>query len=123
MNANRWASLLCVLASCLAGCHEQADGAGSSEAPAVHRFSGDYPIRIVTTTGMVADVAEHVGGAHVAVTALMGEGVDPHLYKASSGDVARLNQADMVVYSGLHLEGRMGDVLSRLARRKPAFAL
>jgi manganese/zinc/iron transport system substrate-binding protein len=72
---------------------------------------------------MVADLVEHVGGPHVAVTALMGEGVDPHLYKASSGDVARLNQADMVVYSGLHLEGRMGDVLSRLARRKPAFAV
>jgi manganese/zinc/iron transport system substrate-binding protein len=125
MSANRWSSLVCVLASCLAGCHEQADGAGSATAQTqpVRRFSGNHPIRIVATTGMVADLVEHVGGQHVAATALMGEGVDPHLYKASSGDVARLNAADMVVYSGLHLEGRMGDVLSRLARRKPAFAV
>jgi manganese/zinc/iron transport system substrate-binding protein len=113
-----------VLALCLAGCHEQADGAGSStQTQQAHRFDGDYPIHIVVTTGMVADLVEHVGGQHVTVTPLMGEGVDPHLYKASSGDVSRLNQADMVVYSGLHLEGRMGDVLARLARRKPAFAV
>lgn len=72
---------------------------------------------------MVADLVKHVGGEHVDVTALMGEGVDPHLYKASSGDVARLGQAEAIAYSGLHLEGRMGDVLSRLARRKPAFAV
>ncbi|HWB09085.1 MAG TPA: zinc ABC transporter substrate-binding protein [Pirellulales bacterium] len=125
MSGRRWACLLCVLATCLAGCQDQVDGAGSSTAgeSRVHRFSGNYPIRIVATTAMVADLVEHVGGPHVEVTALMGEGVDPHLYKASSGDVFRLNQADVVVYSGLHLEGRMGDVLSRLARRKPAFAV
>jgi manganese/zinc/iron transport system substrate-binding protein len=125
MSRNRWVCLPLMLAVCLAGCHRQADGAGSpaAESGPGHRFSGDYPIRIVATTGMVADLVEHVGGRHVAVTALMGEGVDPHLYKASSGDVARLNQADMVAYSGLHLEGRMGEVLARLARRKPAFAV
>jgi manganese/zinc/iron transport system substrate-binding protein len=72
---------------------------------------------------MVADLVGRVGGSHVEVTPLMGEGVDPHLYKASGGDVARLNRADMIFYSGLHLEGRMGDVLSRLARQKPAFAV
>jgi manganese/zinc/iron transport system substrate-binding protein len=116
--------LLLLLVPGVAGCHTQANGSlPSAEGSGVRHFSGGYPIRIVATTGMVADLVERVGGRHVAVTALMGEGVDPHLYKASSGDVARLNQADMVVYSGLHLEGRMGDVLGRLARRKPAFAV
>lgn len=72
---------------------------------------------------MVADLVEHVGGEHVAVTALMGEGVDPHLYKASTGDVSRLSHAEIIFYSGLHLEGRMGEVFERLTQKKPVYAV
>lgn len=70
-------------------------------------------ITAVATTGMVADTVEAVGGDHVDVSALMGPGVDPHLYKASAGDVARINGADVVFYNGLHLEAAMADVLQR----------
>ena len=72
------------------------------------------PIRVVATTGMVADMVREVGGPRVAVRALMGPGVDPHLYKASEGDVLRMAEADLVVYSGLHLEGRMADLFERM---------
>jgi manganese/zinc/iron transport system substrate-binding protein len=78
---------------------------------------------VVATTGMVADLVERVGGRHVAVTQLMGAGVDPHLYSVSTGDVAKLNRAAAIFYSGLHLEGKMGDTLGRQASRKPAVAL
>jgi manganese/zinc/iron transport system substrate-binding protein len=68
---------------------------------------------------MVADIATNVGGQHVEVTALMGEGVDPHLYKASPADVSQLNRADIILYSGLHLEGKLAELLERMSRRKP----
>jgi manganese/zinc/iron transport system substrate-binding protein len=74
-------------------------------------------LRVVATTGMVADVARNVGGERVRVTALMGPGVDPHLYKASEGDVRRLFRADVVFYNGLHLEARMGEVLEEMGTR------
>jgi manganese/zinc/iron transport system substrate-binding protein len=86
-------------------------------------FSGTHPIRAVCTTGMVADLVRNVGGGHVTAGQLMGEGVDPHLYKASPGDVNRLNEADIIFYSGLHLEGKMADVFVRMARKKPTFAV
>ena len=76
-------------------------------------------LRIVATTAMVGDIATRVGGSRVIVTTLMGEGVDPHLYKASARDVRLLQDANLILYSGLHLEGRMADVLVRLARKKP----
>jgi manganese/zinc/iron transport system substrate-binding protein len=63
---------------------------------------------------MIADIARNVGGERVQVTALMGPGVDPHLYKASEGDVIRLQEADVILYNGLHLEAQMADVLERL---------
>jgi len=66
---------------------------------------------------MIADVARNIGGDHVEVVALMGPGVDPHLYKASQGDLEKLAGADIVLYNGLHLEGRMADVLVNLANR------
>jgi manganese/zinc/iron transport system substrate-binding protein len=86
-------------------------------------YSGDGPIRAVCTTGMVADLVRNVGGSHVEVVQLMGEGVDPHLYKASPGDVSALNKADIIFYSGLHLEGKMADLFVRMARKKPTFAV
>ena len=75
---------------------------------------GERTINVVTTTGMIADITKNVGGDRVQVTALMGPGVDPHLYKASEGDVIRLQETDVVFYNGLHLEAQMGDVLERL---------
>jgi len=93
---------------------DSAGGAGTGEKTAV---------RVVATTGMVADLALRVGGDRVAVTGLMGPGVDPHLYKASEGDVRRLQRADLVLFNGLHLEARMGEVLARLGERKPSRAV
>jgi len=86
-------------------------------------YQGTEPVRVVATTGMVADLARRVGGNRVQVTSLMGAGVDPHTYKAVPGDVTLLNGADLIFYSGLHLEGKMADVFVRLARNKPTFAV
>ena len=75
---------------------------------------GERTINVVTTTGMIADIVKNVGGDRVEVQALMGPGVDPHLYKASEGDVIRLQEADVIFYNGLHLEAKMGEVLEKL---------
>lgn len=74
-------------------------------------------VTVVTTTSIVADLVARVGGDRVVVDALMGPGVDPHLYKASEGDITRMASADLLFYSGLHLEGRMTDVFEQMARR------
>ncbi|WP_454085888.1 metal ABC transporter solute-binding protein, Zn/Mn family [Georgenia sp. Marseille-Q6866] len=71
----------------------------------------DGRVDVTVTTTHAADLLRAVGGAHVEVTALMGPGVDPHLYRASQGDVRALVEADLVVYHGLFLEGRMEEVL------------
>lgn len=69
---------------------------------------------VVATTTMIADMVRAVGGADIQVTALMGPGVDPHLYKASAEDALKLRQAAAIFYNGLMLEGRMSDMLDRL---------
>lgn len=74
----------------------------------------DRTIQVVATTGMVGDIVKEVGGDRVDVTTLMGPGVDPHLYKASEGDVERLDQADIVFYSGLHLEAKLAEVFEKM---------
>jgi manganese/zinc/iron transport system substrate-binding protein len=78
---------------------------------------------IVCTTGMIADAVRQLAPSNVEVIALMGPGVDPHLYKATQGDLERLQHADAIVYNGLHLEGKMGEVLERLAEVKPVYAM
>ena len=77
---------------------------------------------IVTTTGMLADAIKNIVGDSASVQALMGPGVDPHLYKATQGDLTKLTNADIIVYNGLHLEGKMGEVLEKLAKQKPVMA-
>ncbi len=82
------------------------------------------PLNIVATIGMVGDVVENVAGGRAKVTSLMGEGVDPHLYKATRSDVARMLRADVIFYNGLLLEGKMTDALVRVgAKGKPVFAV
>lgn len=83
-----------------------AQDAAGCEAPA---------LRPLATIGMVADVVRNVGGSCVEVTQLMGPGVDPHLYRASEGDVLDLLDADIIFYSGLHLEARLAEIFDRMA--------
>ncbi len=83
----------------------------------------DSPIEVVATVGMVADIVREVGGSRVAVSQLMGPGVDPHLYRGSRDDVRDILAADMVFYSGLLLEGKLTDTLEKVARRKPVIAI
>lgn len=118
-----------VAVTTVAGC-----GAGNATSPGsvthehqpqsiAAKYSGPYPIEVVCTTGMVADLVRNVGGEHVRVTVLMGPGVDPHLYKSSPADVGHLNRADMICYSGLHLEGKLADLLARMSHKKPTLAV
>ena len=80
-------------------------------------------IKIVATTGMVADLARNIGGDRVEVIGLMGPGVDPHYYKASQGDLARITDADIVLFNGLFLEGKMEDIFAKMARSKKVVAV
>ncbi|MBC5773250.1 zinc ABC transporter substrate-binding protein [Pontibacter sp. KCTC 32443] len=82
----------------------------------------DKKMYVVTTTGILADAVKHIVGDAATVEAIMGSGVDPHLYKATQGDLQKLTDADLIVYNGLHLEGKMGEVLSKLNRFKSVVA-
>ncbi|MFT3992472.1 MAG: zinc ABC transporter substrate-binding protein [Luteolibacter sp.] len=83
---------------------------------ALTSYSASAQIKVAATTGMVADLVKQVGGSHIEVDQLMKPGVDPHLYKPTPQDASRLASSKVIFYSGLMLEGRMGDLFSRLAR-------
>jgi len=99
----------------LAGCASE----GSSSAGGSAAGTG----QIVCTTGMVTDIVRQVVGDQYEVIGLMGEGVDPHLYKPTTSDTARLSDAAVIFYSGLMLEGPMQHPLTTLSKSKPVFAV
>ena len=74
--------------------------------------------QVVTTTTMITDLVKNIGGDLVEVNGLMGAGVDPHLYKASAGDVTKLSKADIIFYNGLHLEGKLVEVFEKMGSQK-----
>jgi len=78
------------------------------------------PLEVVTTTTMLTDLVKEIGGEVITVQGLMGSGVDPHLYKASEGDVSKLFNADLVFYSGLHLEGKLVEIFEKMEARGAA---
>lgn len=88
------------------------------------RGPSKYPYQVVTTVAMVTDIVRQVAGDKAEVSGLIGEGVDPHLYKPTRTDVAALQRADIVFYNGLMLEGKLADTLVKLARDgKPVYAV
>jgi manganese/zinc/iron transport system substrate-binding protein len=109
MRPDRLLPLILLGALLLGACAPAAAGSGVDLA--------DRPIRVVATIGMITDIVEQIGGERVEVTGLMGPGVDPHLYKASEGDVIRLASADIIFYNGLHLEAKMAEVFEKMGDR------
>jgi manganese/zinc/iron transport system substrate-binding protein len=107
---SRLLGALCVLSAIVAvpGC--------SNGPPA---FSGP-PVRVLATTTLVADLATRVGGDRVKVDVLMGPGVDPHRYQPTASDLQRLREAHLVLFNGLHLEGKMADLFAKSGGRMRA---
>jgi len=81
------------------------------------------PYAIVCTVGMVTDIVRNVAGDKATVEGIIGDGVDPHLYQATRSDIGKLLRADVVFYNGLMLEGKMGDALIKVGRKRPVFAV
>jgi manganese/zinc/iron transport system substrate-binding protein len=117
MRAKALALLLAVVAGA-------AVASGCSEVPvATPEALANRQVRVTATTNFITDLARRIGGHRVRVSGLMGPGIDPHMYKASAGDVKTLAEADLVLYGGLELEGKMADVFERLAEHRPTVAV
>ena len=112
-----WISCLAVVL--VTGCESKTPGQARDN----QKFSGQHPIKVVCTTGPVADMLRQIGGERLEVTGLMGPGVDPHLYRVLPDDLEKIDQADILFYNGLHLEGRMIEVLEEIGERKLAVAV
>jgi manganese/zinc/iron transport system substrate-binding protein len=111
-------ALIVVLAAALLAGGCSADSVGDT-----YTNLSSRQIKVVTTTSMVTDLVERVGGERVVVEGLMGPGIDPHLYKASEGDVIALADADVVFYNGLHLEAKLAEVFERMGDQVRTFAV
>ena len=105
--------LVIALVAALPGCDPAPANSGSGRAAT---DVANRKINAVATIGMIADALKNVGGERVSVVALMGPGIDPHLYRATAGDVETLSKADIIFYGGLELEGRMTDIFVKMAR-------
>ncbi len=111
------------LALTIAGCGEAGDAGQANNADANAGQTIAYPYRVTATVGMVADIVRQVAGDKAEVTGIIGDGVDPHLYRPTARAVKSLQSADVVFYSGLMLEGKMGDLFVKLARKRPIYAV
>jgi len=109
--------LLCLLCICVAS---------ASVVFRVHHVHGvttQKKLIIVATISIIADAVHRIVGDAITVHGLMGPGVDPHLYRARESDVHKLAAANLVLYNGLHLEGKMGQVLEGMQRFTPTVAV
>ena len=108
--------LLVALLVALAGCVDDGGAGGAGDI-------ADRPVRAVATANFITDLARVIGGDRARVEGLMGPGVDPHLYRATAGDVSVLRRADIVFYGGLELEGRMADLLDEIGATRATVAV
>jgi manganese/zinc/iron transport system substrate-binding protein len=115
----RWRILGFAVSVCAALCWSGCGYAPAGRDPAgrVPHDGGSRPPLVLATTTIVADLVRQLAGERVRVESLMAAGVDPHSYKATPRDADRLAAADLVVASGLGLEGKLAELLTRLGRR------
>lgn len=76
-------------------------------------------INVLCTTGIIANAYDSIlPKSNFKIDALMGPGTDPHLYKPTPRDISLLQNADVIIANGLHLEGKMTDILEKLQSSK-----
>lgn len=102
------------IAIMLAGCASNKETKGAAS---------EGKLNVVTTIGQIAEPISVIGGDRVSVQSLMGPGVDPHLYNATQGDIGKLEQGDVIFYSGLHLEANMLKVFEEIGKTRPVLAI
>ena len=102
-------SIICLFVILLFACKNQTKPSGK--------------LKVVVTTSMLTDLVKNIGADLIEIEGLMGPGVDPHLYKASEGDVSKLFNADVIFYNGLHLEGKLVAVFEKMETQKTTVAL
>ncbi|WP_298851892.1 zinc ABC transporter substrate-binding protein [uncultured Ruegeria sp.] len=83
----------------------------------------EAPLKVVATTGMIADAVRQVGGDQVEVKGLMGPGVDPHAYRQTRSDIVAMTRADLILWHGLYLEAQMEDFFHDLERKRTVVAV
>ncbi|MER2107344.1 MAG: zinc ABC transporter substrate-binding protein [Solibacillus sp.] len=88
----------------------------------VEKSGAEKEGNVVATTGQIADAVKIISGDKLTVTTLMGPGVDPHLYKATQSDMTKLDDAEVIFYNGLHLEGQLQDIFDQMSKEKTVFA-
>ena len=86
-------------------------------------FKKKYPMKVGATVGMVADIVREVAKEKAKVTNIIGSGIDPHVYNPTRSDVAVLLKSDIIFYAGLLLEGQMADILVKVSRKRPVYAV
>ena len=94
--------LLVLLLMVAGGCQKD-----NTEDPANANPTTEKKLHVVATIGMITDILKNIGRDRIDVTGIVGEGVDPHLYKPTAGDVERLKNADIIFYNGLNLETKI----------------
>ncbi|MCH9746563.1 MAG: zinc ABC transporter substrate-binding protein [Alphaproteobacteria bacterium] len=81
------------------------------------------PLKVVATTGMIADMVRQIGGEAVVVRGLMGAGIDPHSYRQTRSDIVAMTRADVTFWHGLYLEAQMEEFLADLDRKRSVYAV
>ena len=76
--------------------------------------STDDTIKVVCTTSIMTDWVSNVASEKMEVLPLLKVGIDPHVYKPSKKDLDLLRKADVIIYHGLHLEGKIIEVLEHM---------
>jgi manganese/zinc/iron transport system substrate-binding protein len=89
-----------------------AGGAGEEAAD-----GGEEALSVLATTGYIGDAVSRVA-PDAELFVLVGPGLDPHTYEASTQDIERMNEVDIVLWNGLFLEAQMEDVIYSLGDRQ-----
>jgi len=91
----------------------------ATAAPAMAMTEPAEPLSIVTTSSIIADWVNVVGGDRVEVFSMLGAGADPHTYRPGAQDVVKVAEADLIFSMGLHLEASWFEELIHNAAADP----
>ena len=111
--------LIVIILLSVSGCDKKNEKESTDVLP-----TSNEKLNVVATIAMITDILKNVGGDRIDITGIIGEGIDPHVYKPTARDTKTLKEADLIFYNGLHLEVRItGSVLDKMKDKTKAVAV
>jgi len=83
-----------------------------------NEVKSDNKLKVITTIFPIYDMARTIGGDKIELSQLLPPGIEAHSFELKPSDIAKINEADIFIYTSRAMEPWIDDLIKSLNNKK-----